>query len=231
MYIVSHISLAYSESVKQGEKRWCEDVNARTEDRKKTAGIFRIMAEFYKPPSEEFWIGLKEEQLFGSLRQAAMDAYGSTALMSALKMPESYEQLVDIYSATLSNTKEGAALPVESIYKIWTQDEGCTLPFAKSKGYLQGDPAFHIRFILEKFQIEIPPEYAGTPDHLSILLELFSYFIEHAQEEFTRGFLADHFDWLPDFKEKVRKTGVHPFYYQATGLLMELLELQRQTYR
>lgn len=206
-------------------------MNSTLENKKRTAEIYMVIAELYKPPTREFWNELKDDNLLQTLQKAYAEIFGKEASSLLESEPAGFEQLSSMYATTISAGEGIAALPVESLYKPWTQDETCTLPFSKSKGYLQGDSALHIRYLLEKFQIEIPLEYAGMPDHLSILLELLAYFTEHAQDEFTAQFLADHFDWLEEYEQKLIEVSNHPFYPRITRFLIEMLDSQRPTYK
>ncbi|HAQ08873.1 MAG TPA: hypothetical protein DCR24_15705 [Bacillus bacterium] len=206
-------------------------MNSTLENNKRTAEIFMVIAELYKPPTREFWNELKDENLLKTIRKGYADIFKREASSLLESEPSSFEQICSMYAKTISDGEAKAALPVESLYKPWTQDETCTLPFSKSEGYLQGDSALHIRYLIEIFQIEIPLEYAGMPDHLSILLELLAYFIEHAQDDFTAQFLADHFDWLEEYEKKLAEVSNHPFYPCITKFLIEMLDSQRSAYK
>ena len=206
-------------------------MNRTLTNKKETAEIFMVIAELYKPPTLELWNEMKQENLMQNLQNSSADLFGNEVSSLIEAEPDGFDQFCSLYAKTLSEGEKRAALPVESLYKPWTKDHTCTLPFSKSKGYLQGDSALHIKFLLEKFQIEIPSEYAGMPDHLSILLELLAYFIEHAPEEFTAQFLAGHFDWLAEYEEKLIEVSGHPFYPRITRFLIEVLDAQSSTYK
>jgi putative dimethyl sulfoxide reductase chaperone len=196
----------------------------------KSAAIFRGIAELYKPPTVEYWNEIKNGHFLLEIEAFATELYGIEEVGIVKALPDSLEQLIALYETTLGDIGNQAAIPVESLYKKWTMDDTCTLPIAKSKGYLQGDSALHIQFILDKLQIYIPLEYWGMPDHLAILLELLSFFIEHAQENFTEEFLADHFDWLADFERKLAEVSAHPFYPRVTRFLIDVLGSLRSSY-
>lgn len=191
------------------------------------AMVFTVFAELYKPPTLEIWKDLEQHNLLKDLQNTVNELYGLTFSLEGI-MPENYGQLCSIHKEAIGFADEKAIIPVESLYKPWTQDETCTLPFAREKGYLQGDSALHIRFLLEELQIDIPDEYQGTPDHLSILLELAAYFIEHAPDPFTAEFIDDHLNWLADFETELTGKSVHPFYERITGLLIKVIEAQRK---
>jgi putative dimethyl sulfoxide reductase chaperone len=196
----------------------------------KSSEIFRWVAELYKPPTKELWEEMTIGKMLIKLEGAAAEFYGIEGEPLSRLVPDNFEQFSDLFEAVLGNTEKQTVLPVESLYKQWTLDETCTLPFSKSKGYLQGDSAMHIQFILDKFQIDIPFEYRGMPDHLSILLELLAFFIEHSDESFTEGFISDHFDWLEDFEAKLAEVSGHPFYIGVTRFLIRLIKSQRSSY-
>ncbi|SEN23803.1 Nitrate reductase delta subunit [Mesobacillus persicus] len=200
-------------------------MNEVQELRGTTAEIISLFAEVYQPPTREFWHYLVSGEFVDNINNRA------TYSKWGVRIPQSLEELQNLYIQTLSNQVETAAYPVESLYKQWTEDRTCTLPFSKSTGYLLGDSALHIRHILKEFEIEIPAEYASTPDHLTILLELLAYFIDNSSEEFVQQFIDDHFDWLEQFYKKlIEATGdKNVFYLQMTGLLMEILmDLRRE---
>ena len=200
------------------------------ERKTKSSEIFRGIAELYKPPTLELWEELTQGKLLLKFEEAAAGLYGIEGESLSKLLPDHFDQLSSLFEYVLADTAKQAVLPVESLYKQWTHDETCNLPFATSKGYLQGDSALHIRFILDKFQIDIPLEYRGMPDHLSILLELLAFFIEHSDESFTAVFMSDHFDWLEDFEAKLAEVSGHPFYTGVTRFLIDVLESQRSSY-
>jgi putative dimethyl sulfoxide reductase chaperone len=205
-------------------------LNGMIESKTKASDIFRWVAELYKPPTTELWDDLTIGQLLLKLEGTAADIYGIEGESLSKILPDNFDQFSDLFEDVLADTEKRAVLPVESLYKQWTLDETCTLPFSKSKGYLQGDSALHIKFILDKFQIDIPLEYRGMPDHLSILLELLAYFIEHSEESFIEVFILDHFDWLADFEAKLEEVSGHPFYTGVTRFLIAVIESQRSSY-
>ncbi|MCM3666465.1 molecular chaperone TorD family protein [Mesobacillus subterraneus] len=195
-----------------------------------SAEILMVFAELYKPPTLEFWKEIKENKLFEKLERTTENLYGIAPVSLENYLPESLECFCSMYMSTIAISEKGTTLPIESLYKPWTQDETCTLPFAHSKGYLQGDSAMHIQFILGEFQIEIPLEYKGMPDHISILLELLAYFIEHAPNEYTAEFIKDHFDWLAEYETKLKEVPNQTFYSRVTRFLIEVIEAQRSEY-
>ncbi|MDF2858612.1 MAG: putative component of anaerobic dehydrogenase, partial [Neobacillus sp.] len=178
-----------------------------------------ILADLYKYPDMEIWQDIKSFKLFNKLKEYESNVIGAESTLEITELPEELRALQEIYSESL-----GKVLPVESVYKEWTADRTCQLPFARSKGYLVGDSALHIHYILEKFAFEIPEEFRNMPDHLSILLELLGYFISHGNKELAVQFLADHFDWLGDFEDSLREQSENQFYLQITRYLRYILD-------
>lgn len=190
------------------------------------ANDFLILADLYKLPTIDIWDEIKEHDLLKRL-EASIKHHYNIALSLEEVLPENYSEFRELYRTSIGSTQTGAALPIESLYKPWTQDETCTLPFARDKGYVLGDSALHINYLLEKLKIEIPVELQGMPDHLAVLLELLAYFIEHAPVQFTAEFMDDHFDWLEVFESQLPEATEHLFYQRLTGLLIRTVKAYR----
>ncbi|ESU32961.1 hypothetical protein G3A_07920 [Bacillus sp. 17376] len=194
------------------------------------ANVFIVLADLFKHPTRGIWDEIQQEDLLKKLEKSVNELFSIYFSIEEV-LPENYEEFTEIYMTSIGSTQRKAALPIESLYKRWTLDETCTLPFARDKGYILGDSALHINYLLEKLKIEIPNELQGIPDHLAILLELLAYFIEHAPESSTAEFLDDHFDWLDEFESQLSKVSVHPFYQRLTGALIEMIKAQRNSYQ
>ena len=129
-----------------------------------------------------------------------------------------------------------SALPVESIYKKWTHDPTARLPIAGSTGYLMGDPALHARYLLDHYQLQIPPDYRMMPDHLLLLLELLAYLLENRPPEESRTFLNQHFDWLDSFDKALETISEDDpedakskrFYQLALQTLIQAVQCQSE---
>ena len=129
-----------------------------------------------------------------------------------------------------------SALPVESIYKKWTHDPTARLPIAGSTGYLMGDPALHARYLLDHYQLQIPPDYRMMPDHLLLLLELLAYLLENRPPEESRTFLNQHFDWLDSFDKALETISeddpedakAKRFYQLALQTLIQAVQCQSE---
>ncbi len=191
------------------------------------AEIAEILSEFYKFPTEDFYQHINNEDIQLELK----------GLLQKLELPydiqifkpfADFEEMKRAYMHTFVGIDRPAAVPVESVYKVWTTDESASMNFAKSKGYLMGDSALHIQYLLEQFQLEIPRELGKKPDHLAVLFELFGYLIIHQPPEDVLAFVKDHFDWLDDFKAKMTEIEGHEFYLYITELSIELLKECKQ---
>ncbi len=99
-------------------------------------------------------------------------------------------------------TPGGAAslLPVESLYKMWAdpswrgRDGACA--FGASKHLYMGDPAQHMMALYERLEIDVPPEFAAMPDHLTLLCEVAALYGDAGNHPALRSFLNEHLDWL-----------------------------------
>jgi len=134
----------------------------------------------------------------------------------------SLEVLRREYARLFSNVGEKKVSLVESTYKPWTFDESCPLGFSGEKGLLLGDGALHIQNILQALSLRVPPDFQGTPDHLTLELELLSHLYRFAPEDQIRRFIADHLDWIPNLRKEIQKAEAG-FYGRAVDRLLDFL--------
>lgn len=187
------------------------------------AELFRLLSEFYKFPNQEFYEYISKEDIqteFKELVELTKLNYD----LHIFRPFESYEDMKKEYTDAFIGIGKKPAPPVESLYKVWTTDDSVGMAFASSKGYLLGDSALHIQYLLDEYGLEIPEELGKKPDHLSVLLELLAFFIDNLTIQETSTFVEDHFDWLADFKLKLVDIQAHEFYQHITECLIELIE-------
>jgi putative dimethyl sulfoxide reductase chaperone len=113
---------------------------------------------------------------------------------------------------------------VESTYKPWTEEKGCGMVFASSKGLVMGDAAIHMLDVYEQLSLEVPEEFRSTPDHLVLELEFLALLYQSASQEVIKGFIADHLDWVPELRGEMEKADPHPFYRTGVELIQLFLE-------
>ncbi len=115
--------------------------------------------------------------------------------------------------------RQGKIKPIESIYKVWTTDPSCEMPFADDKGYLMSDWAQHMEYILDQIGKDIPDEFQSMPDFIGFELELMSILVEKKLEERQKMFLEHHMDWIPDMRKEAEKKQISQFYREVIRLL------------
>lgn len=189
------------------------------------ANIFSFFSGLYTNPiswhqdiSEDKWRALGEE-IFKVWNLSFPIEWSSV---------QNCKELNKLYTIHFSGGLKSSVLPIESVYKPWTQDRSCALPFAKSKGYLLGDSAYHMFYLLESFQIELPEEYSNTPDHLVILLDFLSVLYKYSTTSFIEDYLIHHFDWLRDYNHEFKKHAKEgSFYLALTDVLVQVIEEEK----
>ena len=116
------------------------------------------------------------------------------------------------------------AEPIESLYKVWTTDKSCEMPFATQKGLLMSDWAHHMKDLLTESDFEIPSEFAHCPDHLTLELEFASLLVEKASDETLTDFAEHHFDWLEDLVEAAKSKNVPEMYQDLFNLCSQYVK-------
>jgi TorA maturation chaperone TorD len=164
-----------------------------------------LMAAVFAPPDEILLANLQREE-------PPIPLDGEVSL----------EVLQRDYVRLFSNVGEEKNSLVESTYKPWTLDQACPLGFSGEKGLLMGDCALHIQNIFQVLSLRVPPDFQGTPDHLTLELELLSYLYRFASEDQIQWFIADHLDWIPILRDEVQKAD-SGFYGRAVERLFDFL--------
>lgn len=154
------------------------------------AELFLLLAGFWQPPDEEFLDELKSGAVDMALSRLGIQACQFRFMAPSLPV------LKNFYCGLLQGNGQASILPVESLFKRWTEDPTTRLPIAGSTGYLMGDSAMHMQYLLECYGFSVPPEYRMMPDHLALLLELAAFLIKNRTPEESHLFISQHLDWL-----------------------------------
>jgi len=133
------------------------------------------------------------------------------------------EELDEMWRKTMGPVKP-LADPIESLYKVWTTDKSCEMPFASQKGHLMSDWACHMQELLTELGFEIPSQFAHCPDHLILELEFASLLIEKAPVEKLVEFAEHHFDWLEDLLEAAKNKNVPEIYQDLYKLCSQYVK-------
>ena len=211
------------------------------DNRLAAAELFGLLSAFWQPPDELFWHNLADGSVDEELANFSQLAGFSPALPEKALFQQTLPTLDALklfYLRCFIGIGRQSALPVESIYKKWTEDPSARLPIAGSTGYLMGDPALHARYLLDHYQLQIPPDYRMMPDHLLLLLELLAYLLENRPPEESRTFLNQHFDWLDSFGKAVEAIAADDsedskakqFYQLALQTLIQAVQCQSEKY-
>ncbi len=117
---------------------------------------------------------------------------------------------------------------VESVYKPWTQDPHCPLPFATEKGLLMGDFALHLMALYKQCGLEVEGGYWGMPDHLAMELQFLSFLYQRATDKAIERFIEDHLDWITVLRQKFNEFQSHSFYRSTLEVLLLFLRKEKE---
>lgn len=116
---------------------------------------------------------------------------------------------------------------IESVFKPWTIDESCGMPFAKDKGYIMGDWAHHMLHLYELLNFEIPEKFSFCPDHLILELEFMSILVEEADHREQLQFIEQHLDWLADLVAEAEDIEIDQFFLELLIWIKDFVEADR----
>lgn len=211
------------------------------ENNRSAAELFGLMSAFWQPPDEAFWSNLANGAMDEELSSFAQQANFLSLQLTTETFQQTLPPLAALklfYLRCFIGIGKQSALPVESVYKKWTTDPTARLPIAGSTGYLMGDPALHAQYLLNHYQLQIPPDYRLMPDHLLLLLELLAFLLENRPTKEAQLFLSQHFDWLDSFADSVEAISAENpddckskrFYQLALQTLQQAVQLQLEEY-
>ena len=115
-------------------------------------------------------------------------------------------------------------LPVESVYKTWS-DNG---DLAGAREMIMGPPAVDMLKRYRALGVELPKKLKDTPDHLALLLEYGGLLGQVNNLEAQRVFIAAHFDsWIEEFEAEVQRVAKSNFYRAVTSAMLKFIEYER----
>lgn len=189
--------------------------------------IYLIFAEFYKIPTTEFYQELASGLIDNRLSELFKIIGFDELQVNNFNMEFlSFDELKESYIYCFLGTGVSIALPIESVYKVWTTDPGVDMVIGNEKGYLFGDSALHMLHLYEQFQLSIPEEYSNIPDHLTLLLEFLAFLTRNYSDKDVYQLLIDHFDWLDDFNLELKKIQGSSYFGDVTELLIALINFE-----
>ena len=192
------------------------------------SAIYAMFSTLLQPPDRKTHseiIAGRQTQLWDALPTPLGPKPPMPSSWQAASFPD-YSEWRDIYNLATSAVQP-RLVPVESVYKVWTADPSCDMPFDRDKGLLQGDAAHHLYELYRRAGFELPAEYADSPDHLVLELEFMSLLVETAGAAEQRTFLDQHLDWISALISDAERRSVPGLYCDLLAWLEEFLSLER----
>lgn len=198
------------------------------------AHVYEVLSEMMKTPTEQLFVALASASADKELDNYISDlGYSITfSLQTKIASYASHEEMKNDYYYLFDKTTDiNASPPVESLYRVWTEDKSAKVPWAHEKGYLMADSALHIQNIFKELGLSLPSEHSSTPDHLAIELELMALLVAEQPPDFQTDFIENHFSWLPDLISDIKKRDEKGFYLSILTLIHDFVttDLKRLT--
>ncbi|RJQ39727.1 MAG: hypothetical protein C4550_04885 [Nitrospiraceae bacterium] len=177
------------------------------------ADIYSQLSEVFKEPTREFADDVASGRLPNYFKEIFSKLGNDSSLIAGLSISgDVYTKLCDEYKRLFAGPLPPYIVPVESVYRKWTNDPECKLPIAGEKGYLMGDPAIDMIKCYQAHNIVIPEKYSSMPDHIALELEYMSFLCRNADIENQREFISNHLDWADELAMDIRNLSGNNFY-------------------
>lgn len=198
--------------------------------------VIGVIEAFYEPVSKEDYETIAAPDVWNRFLEAcgytAKDGSLDPLLNDALDYP-SYRSLVN---RILTPGVPGSVLPVESLYKNWSDDP--ENDFAERTGMYLSDHALHMKALYEGFSIKVPERFRAMPDHLVLELEFYQLLLDAGRAEDASVFAKDHLDWISLYRTRLseraadeddtRIVAIVLFLEKLTGLLIDVLNTSEE---
>lgn len=158
---------------------------------KNTAYVLSLIAPLFSYLKDEDYGHVLQNAAWQDVRAAAGATLGDALALPTWQARSSFQNELLVPGMPL------AAMPVESLYKAWSAQEGNA--FGATRGLYLGDPARHLDAVYEQLDIHVPEAFASMPDHLTLELELLALLLVAENDAAARQLATDHFDWLGDY--------------------------------
>lgn len=180
------------------------------------AEIYAQLSEFFKEPTEEFADDVASGRLLNFLSEVFSQFGRDKSILASLSVSgDVYTTLKNEYRRLFLGPLQPYIVPVESVYKKWSNDPECKLTIAAEKGYLMGDPAIDMIKRYQDHGIVIPDKYSSMPDHIALELEYMSFLCRNADVEKQREFGSIHLDWVDELLEEIKNFKQGSKFYSA----------------
>ena len=185
--------------------------------------IYILFSHLFSKPTSEL-----RSELCGGVHEELFQNYSEFADDVSLPKswhPENIPKLSEWMNLWKKNFQPGDAKVrlIESVYKPWTVDDSCQMPFADEKGFIMGDWAHHMLHLYDLFNFELPEEFSHCPDHLVLELEFMSLLVEEVEHEKQQQFIEQHLDWIDELKESGKESEVAEEFLDLFNWLQSFL--------
>jgi len=169
------------------------------------ADLYTVLATCFQHPDDAFVAAVEDGTLATTIEGRAQQLG-----LTAVETPPAFERSPqEAYLRTFEAFDGEYAPPAESAYEAWWDGD--------KRGILAGPPASDMQRRYEAIDAEVPAAYPA--DHISLLLEYGGLLLETELFAEYAQFHAEHFDWIPAFRERVEATSQSPFYHWAVQTL------------
>lgn len=184
-----------------------------TGDTQSIAELYALLSTCFQTPDR----ALVDAATNGALYEQLVDRTEAMGFRPGRPPTDGFDGVPELHEAYLRSFEgfEGAyAPPAESAYEQWWD--------GRDGGLLSGPAAADMRRRFDAVEVDVPDRYPA--DHVALLLEYGSLLFETGETEAYASFHEEHFDWIPDFHERVEETCEDPFYVWTVQILSGVIE-------
>ncbi|MHB9145653.1 MAG: TorD/DmsD family molecular chaperone [Symbiobacteriia bacterium] len=181
------------------------------------ADVYELLGTLLHEPTESLFESLASGGV-GRVLEAALQRLAPPALGALASPLPTLADLKRAYWDAFVDPMAPRVVPVESVYRPWSESPGEETGMGAAKGYLLSDRGLHLRELYRALGVAVPDGFEAMPDHLALELEFMGLLCRDRSPEDQAQFLRDHLDWLDRLAEDARGRQIPRFYSAVLDL-------------
>ena len=179
------------------------------------ATVFKFLSAIYRDEiPKELLSKMKDEKFLAAISKVS----GGEKLAEVMKnadVDELFKELRYEYADIFLNAGVTPVFPYESVY-------------VTGEPVVMQEPVFKVRKFFREAGVHKSEEYPDLDDHIAVELEFMAYLCEKEKVELQANFVAEHFKWMKDFCDNLKKYSQADFYKAVAELTESIVSMEEK---
>ena len=182
---------------------------------KDRALVFKFLSAIYRDEiPKELLSKMKDEKFLTAISKVP----GGEKLAEVMKdadVDKVFNELRYEYADIFLNAGVAPVFPYESVY-------------VTGEPVVMQEPVFKVRKFFREAGVHKSEEYPDLDDHIAVEFEFMAYLCEKENVELQASFVAEHFKWMKDFCDNLKKYSQADFYKAVAELTESIVSMEEK---